>query len=109
MATAMASTSELAWLPAGSGFVYSFTSRQSTRLTNFSSDFAGQLSVSPDGQSIVFERSTSTDDQAPTDFWLVNRDGSGQRLVVRNAARPAWSPRKVATLSSNVHLSQVTR
>jgi len=97
----------LAWLPDGSGFVfavaedfgdtkanlfvYSFASRQATRLTDFDDEFAGQLSVSPDGQRIVFERSASTEDGAATDLWLINRDGSGLRLLARNAARPAWS------------------
>jgi hypothetical protein len=101
----------LAWLPDGTGFVYSvietefyaakranlfvydFASRQMTRLTDFSDEYAGQLSVSPDGQQIVFERSTARDGSAPTDLWVVRRDGSNMRLLARNAARPSWSQR----------------
>jgi hypothetical protein len=100
----------LAWLPDGSGFVYSvietnelfepasanlflysFASGQPLRLTSFSAEYAGQLSVSPDGQQIVFERSSAQDGSGSTDLWLVGRDGSGLRLLAENAARPSWS------------------
>jgi TolB protein len=100
----------LAWLPDGSGFVYaleeyeeyeltranlfaySFAAQQSTRLTNFASAFAGQLSVSPDGEQIVFEYTASRDETATTDLWLVNRDGSNPHLLVANGSAPAWQP-----------------
>jgi hypothetical protein len=100
----------LAWLPDGSGFVYSvtemnemiepasanlflysFATGRAQRLTSFADTFAGQLSVSPDGQQIVFERSPAHDGSGPTDLWLVGRDGAGLRLLAENAARPAWS------------------
>ncbi len=115
----------LAWLPDGSGFVYSvaedygnqkanvflytFASRTPTRLTSFADDFAGQLSVSPDGQSIVFERSTSVDANAPTDLWVINRDGSGLRRLAQNAARPAWSTRQIKALSNKVYTPLIRR
>ncbi len=100
----------LAWLPDGSGFVYAveeyvdyelsranifeytFASQQIKRLTNFSNTFAGQLSVSPDGKQLVFDRSTTKDASGTADVWIMNRDGSGQRLLVSNAYAPAWSP-----------------
>jgi TolB protein len=100
----------LAWLPDGSGFVYSleeyedyeiarsnlheytFATRQSKRLTNFPSTFAGQMSVSPDGTTIVFEQAASKEGNAPTDLWLVNRDGSNARLLIPNGSAPAWQP-----------------
>ena len=37
-------------------FVYDLATRKTTRVTNFSGEFAGMLSVSPDAQQIVFER-----------------------------------------------------
>jgi hypothetical protein len=100
----------LAWLPDGSGFVYSldeyddfeslganlflytFTSEQSIKITNFLGSFAGDVSISPDGQWIVFERASSLEglDDGDTDLWLVNIDGDGLQLLVENAGSPAW-------------------
>jgi Tol biopolymer transport system component len=102
----------LAWLPDGSGFVYSvevydeelyeitranlfeysFATRQSRPITSFDGAFAGQMSVSPDGREIVFERSASRESDAATDLWVIGRAGGEPRLLVRNAASPAWSP-----------------
>ena len=101
----------LAWLPDGSGFIfamsedtftgekadiyeYRFSTGQVTRLTNFSTEFAYQLSVSPDGQRIVFERVTEllVWEDPQVDLWIMNRDGSGQQLLVENGRAPAWSP-----------------
>lgn len=106
----------LAWLPDGSGFIftreevdgtfqavranvfeYNFTSRQIKRLTNYSNLFAGQVTVSPDGQQIVFDRSAARAWEAPADLWIMNRNGSGQRLLAANGRAPAWSPRAVQT------------
>ena len=104
----------LAWLPDGLGFVYSITegeyfgedrsanlfiydidSGKATRVTSLVGDFAGQVSVSSDGQQFVFERAAElTEFNAgllDPDLWLVNRDGSGSRLFVEDAYAPAWS------------------
>ena len=102
----------LAWLPDGSGFIftveesndsfesvranvfeYTFATQQVKRLTNYSNLFAGQVSVSPDGTQIVFDRATAKEPDAPADLWIMNRNGSGQRLLVANGRAPAWSPR----------------
>lgn len=101
----------LTWLPDGSGFVYAveeyenyevaranvfeytFASKQPRRLTNFADTYAGQLSVSPDGTRIVFDRSTARDNTGTSDVWIMNRDGSGQQLLARDGYAPAWSPR----------------
>ncbi len=118
----------LAWLPDGSGFIfaleetefyssvranifeYNFASKQVKRVTNFSNEFAGQLSVSPDGQQIVFERAKEKAFGAPSDLWIVNRDGSGLRLLKQNAARPDWSPSAIpAQLSWRVYLPFIQR
>jgi hypothetical protein len=116
----------LAWLPDSSGFVYSvieteffepkranlfeydFASKQVTRLTNFGDEFAGQLSVSPDSQQIIFERSASKEDGAPTDLWVMNRDGAGLRLLVHNGARPSWSQRAIQ-VPNKIYLPFVRR
>ncbi len=105
----------LAWLPDGSGFVYSVTegdyfgeerganlfvydiaSRQITRITSFTGEFAGPLSVSPDARQIVFERAAEMVefgyDLVNPELWVVNRDGSGFRLLIENGRAPAWSP-----------------
>ncbi len=105
----------LAWLPDGSGFIYSleedddtFTSvkanifeynlasGQSKPLTNFSNQFAGDVSVSPDGTQIVFDLSAEDDLSAPADLYIMNRDGSGRRLLKANGRSPAWSPGALA-------------
>lgn len=101
----------LAWLPDGSGFlysynelvnwvdkadlfVYSFATGQSTRLTNVPSGFIRRITVSPDGQKIVYEYQTTgywTDENPATDLWIMNRNGSQAALFVENARAPVWS------------------
>jgi TolB protein len=105
----------LAWLPDGSGFIYSateyddgfavaganiyeysFATGQATRLTAFEEQFTGKLNIAPDGQQIVFELSEVMEDQfgytiSDPDLWIVSRDGSGQRLLVENGRSPVWS------------------
>jgi Tol biopolymer transport system component len=103
----------LAWLPDGSGFLYamgesffevanvfrySFATQQSERLTEFSTGWARQLAVSPDGSRVVFEyQSTGTEwDEFPvTDLYTMNIDGTGQQLLVAGGRSPAWSPQAV--------------
>jgi hypothetical protein len=98
----------LAWLPDGSGFVYSmsedyqsrsnlfeynFASGQIARLTDFSDEHVGYPSLSPSGQEIVFVRSSGLQD-APVDLWIMHRDGTGMRRLVENGHLPAWSLRQ---------------
>lgn len=103
-----------AWLPDGSGFVYSVTegdyfgddrasnlfvydfgSGESTRVTSLVGEFAGQVSVSPDGERFVFERAADLAEfeagLLEPDLWLVQRDGSGLTLLMEDAYAPAWS------------------
>ncbi len=117
----------LAWLPDGSGFVYSveevddtFTSTRANiflyrfagggpvRLTNFSNQFATQLSVSPDGSQVVFARAALQDSDAPTDLWIMNINGTGQRLLKSKAGSPAWSPGALA-VPQKAYLPSVQR
>jgi len=104
----------LTWLPDGSGFLYSatekdpytfqtfgnifefkFTTQQSTRITNFTSGFPRELTISPEGNKVVFEYQASgdwSDLNPPIDLWIMNRDGSEAALFVENGQSPAWSP-----------------
>ena len=111
----------LKWLPDASGLLlslkegfddanlyeYDFATDQVKQITHFTSEFAGIFSVSPDGQYIVFERSTNLDDTP--DLWIMNRDGSNLRLLAHNAARPAWSPRQPLILSHKVFMPLILR
>jgi TolB protein len=94
----------LEWLPDGSGFLftfingaytesniyaYSFATEQISQLTSFTGELAGQITISPDGQQVVFER--SADATGPTELWMMNRDGSDLHLLVSDGSRPSWS------------------
>ena len=78
-------------------FEYNFATKQSKRLTNFGDQFVGEVSVSPDGRQIVFDRSASQEPYAPADLYIINRDGSGLRLLAKNGRAPAWSPGALKT------------
>jgi hypothetical protein len=101
---------DIEWLPDGSGFLfsdrwvpldicsdifeYSFATQSITQLTpslrDESSDGGARgLSISPDGQQIVFERAVYPFD-TPSSLWIVNRDGSGLHKLADDAGRPAW-------------------
>lgn len=100
----------LKWLPDASGILvsikesdtvaniyeYDFATQQVKQLTNFTNEYAGHFSVSPDGQYIAFDRYTdlANNPEQIADLWIMNRDGSNMRLLARNAARPSWSQRQ---------------
>jgi TolB protein len=117
----------LAWLPDGSGFVYSrteqnayyeivkanifrysFETEQSVAVTDFTHQFTGRLSVSPDGNQIVFELAESYDydGMGPRDLWIVDMDGSDAHLLMADAQAPAWGPSYV---SESVHAEFVAK
>ena len=96
---------DLRWLPDGSGFVYSnqtlmrdsanlfrydFASRKTTQITHLQNEFTGMFNISPDGQSIVFERSKSLDEDRAIDLWIVPLNGGKPRLLVNNGFSPSW-------------------
>ncbi len=99
------------WLPDASGFLvsmrnglsddnvdlyeYDFPSGPLRRITDFrnSEEHLRAFSISPDGSQIVYEwRTTSMFAGGPNDLYVMNRNGSGQRLLVRDASYPSWSP-----------------
>jgi hypothetical protein len=97
----------LDWLPDGSGFVfaitggalgqahsniyaYSFTENSLTPITDFANDYAGGLSLSADGQLIVFEFVRDIGD-AP-ELWIIGRDGAGLRPLGVQGEMPDWKP-----------------
>jgi len=96
---------DLRWLPDASGFVFSnqtlmrdsanlfrydFSSRKTTQITHLQNEFTGMFAISPDGQSIVFERSKSLDDDRAIDLWIVPMNGGKPRLLVSNGFSPSW-------------------
>lgn len=101
---------DVEWLPDGSGFLfslqwvpmnicsdifeYNFATQEITRLTpslwDESSDGGARgLSISPDGQQIVFERAVYPLDTSNS-VWIMNRDGSNMHKLADDAGRPAW-------------------
>jgi hypothetical protein len=93
---------EAEWLPDGSGFLfslstgsaanlykYSFATKMATQITRFENEFLRSFSISPDGQSVVFDRAKEFRDQRP-DLWVMRIDGKDMRLLVRNASSPSW-------------------
>ena len=107
----------LQWLPDGSGFLFSQTSdfdvssniyeykfmnAEVTPITHFTDELAGGFSLSPDGQSIVFER-TATLGGAQIDLWLMQRNGQGMHKLVSDAQLPTWG-RSAPAVSLGQHL-----
>ncbi len=92
----------LAWLPDGSGFVYTLDSRlfycdlsntEITLLAEFYNEFVTNPSLSPDGNHIVFERQ-STDIPPRHDLWIMNRRDPGEMWPLTGDGRstnPNWS------------------
>jgi hypothetical protein len=96
---------QVVWLPDASGFLYSyatsildsaniyhysFATNTSNPLTNFNDTFTRNLSLSPDGQQIVFELAPAWD-STMSDPWLMQADGSNAHLFISNGHAPAWS------------------
>lgn len=97
---------DLKWLPDGSGFLYStvnlyrdasnifyfdIKSKQTRQVTNLQAAFARKFTISPGSSWVVYERSTSADEDAQTDLWMIRIDGTGDHLLVKNGASPSWS------------------
>ncbi len=119
---------DIEWLPDGSGFLftkfyvglgffsdifeYNFATQSVSMLTpslNDESAVGGArgLSISPDGQKIVFERAVYPFD-TPSSLWIMNRDGSGLRKLADDAGRPAWG-QVPPPLTARVYLPMVVK
>jgi hypothetical protein len=96
---------DIQWLPDASGFVFSnqtlmrdsanlfrydFATRKTTQITRLQNEFTGKFSISPNGQSIVFERSRSLDDNRAIDLWIVPVTGGTPKLLVKDGFSPSW-------------------
>jgi TolB protein len=91
-----------AWLPDGSGFVYTvdrqirqhlFSGNQDTLLAEFYNEYVDNPSVSPDGQYVVFERQ-STGTPTQYDVWVIKRSQPTEMWALTEDGRsynPDWS------------------
>jgi hypothetical protein len=91
-----------AWLPDGSGFVYTLDSEihqytlassQDTVLAQFYNEYVDNPSVSPDGKYVVFER-ISTKAPLQYNLWVMNRSNPAEMWPVTENGRsrnPDWS------------------
>jgi TolB protein len=119
---------DIEWLPDGSGFLfsvqwvpldicsdifeYNFATPSLTQLTPSLRDESGDggargLSISPDGQQIVFERAVYPLNTNGS-VWIMNRDGSNMHKLADDAGRPAWG-KVPAPLTPRVYLPMVVR
>ncbi|HRQ14631.1 MAG TPA: hypothetical protein PK205_15110 [Promineifilum sp.] len=97
----------LDWMPDESGFVFAITGGQFspensniyiydfgdnslTPLTNFSDDFAGGLTISPNGQKIVFEFADEPGD--PPQLWIMDINGKNRKPLGIQGEMPDWKP-----------------
>jgi len=93
-----------AWLPDGSGFVYTLdnyiyeytiSSGQVITLSNFHNELVDNPSLSPDGQYVVFERQTTGVTPIQYDLWILNRSDPVEMWKLTDDGKsqnPDWSP-----------------
>lgn len=95
--------SGVAWLPDGSGLVYSlissildnsnlylydFASGSHRALTSFENEFAADPSVSPDGKYVAYSRSANR--KTGYNVWVAALDGSQEWKVADDGSMPSW-------------------
>ena len=97
-----------AWLPDGSGFVYTldnylyqydFASSQVSTLAQFHNEYVFNPGLSPDGNCIVFERQ-STGTPIQHDLWIMNRNNPAEMWPLTDDGRssdPDWSRQEPKT------------
>lgn len=112
---------DVEWLPDGSGFLftkfysylgfysniyrYDFATGDITQLTDLEvdRDYARGMSISPDGQSVVFERTDQLDTAGS--LWILDLNTLAVRKLADDAARPAWGPSQSAAVAPTVSIS----
>ena len=127
---------DIEWLPDGSGFLFSMrymsgwdpvytcagqdyhtchnifeydlATHQITQRTNIDDQSVMGMAVSPDGQYILFERTTDPVFDPTSSLWIMNRDGSDLHKLADDAGRPAWG-RTPAPLTPRVYLPLLKR
>jgi hypothetical protein len=70
-------------------FEYNFATGEITQITQLNDEFVRSFNVSPDGEWIVFARAATIDSEN-SDLWIMRRDGSNLRLLVKNGHIPNW-------------------
>ncbi len=90
----------LAWLGEGHSLV--FEDRRDIQSVNVvdgtqpnltdSSEFDGDPVPSPDGRYILWSRSPSATDSVPSEFWVMNNDGSNKVRLAPWADLATWDP-----------------
>jgi hypothetical protein len=121
---------DIEWLPDESGFLfsmsyvdfeefsdifeYNFATQDLTQLTpsllvDSGDGGAYGLSISPDGEQIVFERAVYPYD-TPSSLWMMNRDGSNMHKFADDAGSPAWgqTPSLLAPTITGLNPSSAT-
>ena len=123
---------DIVWLPDGSGFLYNeyymggfepthscagtwnncrnifeydFATQQITQLTDLDDETANRMTVSPDGQHIVFERTPDPLIDLTSSLWIMNRDGIGPAHAHRRC-RPAGLGSRRAAVAPTVGISR---
>jgi hypothetical protein len=116
---------DIEWLPDASGFLfiakyfsnvmfdfvseifeYTFDPPGLTQLTDFGDAGARELSISPDGQHVVFDRVDESD--GTSSLWIINRNNTGLHKLAADAGHPAWG-RTPAPLDKRVYLPLVVK
>ena len=101
----------LAWLPDGSGFVFSliakdlissnkdvnylyrydFATQATTRIAALGNGLVTDVTISPDMQKVAYARALNGD--AAFDIWVIDMNGANNQKIVSDARSPAWSPK----------------
>jgi hypothetical protein len=95
----------LIWWDVSNIYEYSFETEQSTQLTHVANKtYTRQITVSPDGSTILYEYQTSGDWYSglkKIDLYRMNRDGSDSTLFVEDAQAPVWSQQDIPSGTNN--------
>lgn len=80
------------WTPGRQLWLLEIAGGEARPLTAEPSYLISSLAWSPDGAQLAYLRSNQTAFELPPEIWLINRDGSGARLLAVDAYAPRWLP-----------------